>query len=358
MTVRSFLYRLGILALVWGALPQALASAQTSSKVAAEALFEDGRKLVREGKIAEACPKFADSQRLDPSSATLLNLASCWEKLGRTASAWATYKEAASAAAASGRMDYRTAAERHASVLEPKLARLTVDVSQPVDGLEVRRDGVVVDRAEWGVGIPVDTGSHTLSAAAPGRVSWTSEVQVAQDGAQATLTVPPLEPQPQGGASSSSASPPAVAPATPLARSGNPAMGLPAASSHGSSSTTQRTIGWIVGGVGVAGLAVGAAYAIAAHTKYENSLSQCQPSDKNLCSPQGVAQRDDARWAGDAATVALSIGAAAVVAGGVLWLTAPSGTENGTRAATAARPLGMSLSIVPAPVGALLRGTW
>src|SRR5262249_43356511 len=77
-----------------------LARAQ-SNKVAAEALFEEGRRLMSEGKVADACPKFADSQSLDPSPGTLLNLASCYEKMGMTATAWATYREAASLASAS-----------------------------------------------------------------------------------------------------------------------------------------------------------------------------------------------------------------------------------------------------------------
>src|SRR5262249_5643835 len=132
-------------------------SAAGGEKAAAEALFEEGRRLVGQGAYGEACPKFADSQRLDPSPGTLLNLANCWEKLGRTASAWATYREAESAANAARRADYLAAAQRHAEALAPKLARLTVVVTKSVDGLKVKRDGVGVESAEWGVALPVDT---------------------------------------------------------------------------------------------------------------------------------------------------------------------------------------------------------
>jgi len=100
----------------------------SNTNVAAEALFEEGRSLVAAGKVAEACPKFADSERLGPSVATLLNLANCWERVGRTATAWATYREAASAANAAGRKDYLATAQRRADGLAPKLARLIVTV--------------------------------------------------------------------------------------------------------------------------------------------------------------------------------------------------------------------------------------
>ena len=41
---------------------------------AAEALYREGRALMEKGDLDAACPKLAESQRLDPSSGTALNL--------------------------------------------------------------------------------------------------------------------------------------------------------------------------------------------------------------------------------------------------------------------------------------------
>lgn len=206
------------------------ARAQTpprGDKVAAESLFEEGRKLVAAGKYAEACPKFAGSEQLNPSAATLLNLASCWEKTGRAATAWATYHEAASAANAVGRADYVATAQRHADALAPRLAHLTVSVTQPANGLEIKRDDVPVPAAEWGVAIPVDSGTHSLGATAPGYAPWTMAVVVPADGSVVTATVPPLEALPPAPAAQPApAPPPAVstaAAATPIAQAPRPA---------------------------------------------------------------------------------------------------------------------------------------
>jgi len=326
------------------------ARAQTppNSNVAAQALFEEARSLVAAGKYAEACPKFADSERLGPSVATLLNLANCWEKAGRTATAWATYREAASAANAAGRKDYLGTAQRRADGLAPKLARLTVTVSQPAPGQQVKRDGVVVDSAEWGLGIPVDTGTHTVEASAPARKPWSITVDVAQDGAQSTVGIPALEEAP---ADTTAA---AVAPAatgeapaaTPQAASAAPADAAP---SSGSSGSTQRVVGAIVAGVGVVGLGVGGILGLGAKSKYNDSLENCQTASPNLCNPTGLTQRDDARSAGNVATVVVGVGAAALVAGGILWLTAPRSHASASSA---------TLEVAPTLGGFVARGAW
>src|SRR5262245_57607372 len=102
------------------------------TKATAEALFADGRRLMITGEYASACPKFAASQKLDPAVGTELNLADCYEKLGRTASAWAEFRSAASAAHTVGSKDREQLATDRAKALETKLSYLTITTSTPL----------------------------------------------------------------------------------------------------------------------------------------------------------------------------------------------------------------------------------
>jgi hypothetical protein len=333
------------LALSVAALNAPRAHAQ-NNKVAAETLFEEGRKLMAAGKPNEACPKFADSQKLDPSPATLLNLANCYEKTGRTATAWVTYKDAASAANVARRGDLLVTAQKRATALEPNLSKLQVTVSTPVDGLEVKRDGTVVAQSELGTAIPVDPGTHTIEASAPKKLAWATQVEVKDPGKTVTVTVPTLQdaPAPPPPPASSSAAPPPPPPPATTSAAPPPPPPPPPPQEDGS---TGRTIGIVLGGVGVVGLAVGSIFALSAKSKYDDSLKLC-PNDKNLCTPEGVSQRDDARSAGNVATIGFGVGVALVAAGAVLWFTAPSGTSD-TKT---------GLQIAPTVGGAIVRGRW
>src|SRR5262245_45768909 len=120
----------------------AFAEESASDKAAADALFNEGRKLMTAGSIDEACPKFAESHRRSPRAGTLLNLATCHEKQGKTASAWAEYNEVAALAKRDKRKDREEYASSRAKELEPKLARVTFAVSAKnatltLDGKEI-----------------------------------------------------------------------------------------------------------------------------------------------------------------------------------------------------------------------------
>src|SRR5690606_21383628 len=69
-----------------------------AEKAAAETLFDRGIEQLRTEDLSAACTSFEQSQRIDPAVGTLLSLAECYERTGRTASAWATFREAASLA--------------------------------------------------------------------------------------------------------------------------------------------------------------------------------------------------------------------------------------------------------------------
>jgi hypothetical protein len=159
----------------------------------AQSLFDDGRALLEAGRIAEACPKFAESQRLDPGGGTLLNLALCHELEGKTATAWTEFREALSIAVRDDRKDRQELANGHIATLAPKLTRLTVAVP---DGIAAREPEVTLDRsrlpaAAWNTEIPIDPGEHRIAVTAQGLPRWETSVATLEAGKTYRVDVPP-----------------------------------------------------------------------------------------------------------------------------------------------------------------------
>ena len=112
----------------------AAAYAQEASPVA-EALYREGKRLIEANRVAEACIKFAESQRVEPATGTLLNLANCHEKEGKTATAWAEFTQVAGTADLKGQTRRAAFAHEHADALEKNLHSLVVDVKRPSAGM-------------------------------------------------------------------------------------------------------------------------------------------------------------------------------------------------------------------------------
>jgi hypothetical protein len=295
-----------------------IARAQSASdQAAATALFKQGRDLMAAGKYADACPKLAESQRLDPGAGTLLNLATCYEKNGQIASAWTTYQDAASAAQRAGEAERVKAARAKVAALEPTLPTLTIVVPAAADrpDLEIRRDGALVGRAAWGAPIPVDPGPHPLDASAPGKTPWHGQAQVGGAGAKVSIEIPPLADAAATPPPALSAPPtpaPAAAPTAPPADSTTPS----------SSGSTQRLLGVITGGVGVVGIGVGSVFGAIAMGKNNSASGHCNGS---VCDAPTVSTLNDARTDATVSTVAFAAGGVLLAAGVVLYLTAPKG---------------------------------
>lgn len=296
----------------------------------AEALFDSGRQLFDEGKYAQACEKFAESQRLDPGTGTLLNLASCYEKDGKLASAWATYRLAASSAAAAGQSDRESHARRTAADLEARLARITITVSDTakVEGLVIRRNDEEQSSAVWGVAIPVDAGAHRIEAEAPGHRPSILEVTI-DDGEAKTIEIPALE----SGAPSPEEEPP---PSNGTERSEEEAPPVDVAPSR---SPNLRTWGYVLSGAGVVGLGVGSYFGFRALEKNRDSEEECVV---NRCTRDGVDLRDQAIVSGNLSTVFVGVGLAALGGGVTLLVLAP---ERSRQVGISPRPGGATLII-------------
>lgn len=306
-------------------------------EAAAEALFVEAKKLAAQKKYGEACPKFAESNRLDRGAGTLIHLGDCYEKNKQTASAWATYKEAASAAQALGRKDWEKLASQRASALEPKLARLTIAVDKGNDAVEISRDGTSVSKASFGVPIPVDVGSHSVEATAAGHKPFKTTVTVSKDGESLDVTVPKLEAEP-------------VAEQTPAPKPAEtPATSSPAPS-DGSS---QRTVGFVVGGIGVAGLAAGAITGLMAMGKSSDAKATCA-NDGPCADRSAVDASESAKTLGLVSTIAFAAGGVALAAGAALVFTAPNARkesgDTGPKSASSTRPI-VRIAPSAAPTG-------
>jgi hypothetical protein len=327
----TYLFPAALIAALLNATPVRAGSGDVA---AAQALFDQGKKLMAANKFAEACPKLEESYRLDPALGTVLNLANCYESQGRLASAWSRFIEAQDMAQAGGHASAQQVARDRAAKLAPRLSHLVIDAttSASVAGLEIKRDGVVIGNAQWGVPIPADAGSHAVTAAAPGYTTWESKVELAANAATATVHVPALEAEPVAAPSSvpvaSSSS------TTPSSESAQPAPLAPDASNT-SGLGSQRTWALVAGGAGVAGIAVGTIFGLMSKAKHDDADAICPGGDCGT-NQEGVDRWNDARSAGNVSTVAFIIGGAGLATGAVLWLTAkPASAETATAAVSA-----------------------
>jgi hypothetical protein len=159
----------------------------------AESLFQEGQALMRTGNYAQACEKLAASYAIEASTGTLINLATCHEKNGKLATAWAAFSKALPQAKAEGRKDRQQYCQARIDELQPKLSYLRIEVTegQP-PGLRILLNGTELARASWGLNLPVDTGQHTVVAEAPGHERSELSVELGGPAETKSLAVPLL----------------------------------------------------------------------------------------------------------------------------------------------------------------------
>lgn len=263
----------------------------------AVALFAEGRRLAEANDLVHACEKFEAARNLQPWLGIELNLADCYERLGRTASAWVTFRKASDDA--DKLVDPRASfARERAIALEPKLSHLTIEAT---GGAQIVLDHQPVASAELGVPLPVDPGDHIIEATAAGHLAWSRTV-VIEAASSIDIRVPALELPP----------PPPPTPASALR-------------------THRARRGWVlvIGGAGVAAVGTSLLLGLDAKLRYDDAVdAHCDA--QLLCDPHGLDTIRVAKQRGNIATIVGGAGLAAVAAALVVRYTAPIITERMT----------------------------
>jgi hypothetical protein len=301
----------------------------------AQQLFDEGRTLLIAGRFDEACPKFAESFELDPGGGTILNLAICHEKQGKTGTAWHEFRSALERAQRDGRTDrQRTASERLAE-LESTVPRLVFNLTndaQLVEGFALSVDGTTQRIVAFPATIVVDPGVHEIVVSAPGRQSYRTSVSAAPS--QSTpVTLPAL-------LSDESKEPSKSSPEVKTGERPKAAPKLLASPQRESRGSLNP--GYVVGGVGVALLVAGGYFGVRALN--EKSSADDAGCDDRTCPNQEAKEHfDSARTNAHFSTAGIGLGLAALGVGAYLVL-----SERPTSGKTAV------LSVSPVHSGGLI----
>jgi tetratricopeptide (TPR) repeat protein len=279
----------------------------------ADALFKKGKALLGQQKFADACAAFEESQRLDPATGTVLNLALCYEGWGKLARAQRAYLEAEKMAAIKGDTQRSSAARQRADALTPRIPKIVFSgLPDPLPaGLTVTLDDQPVGLDALRPGLSTDPGPHVLVYKVEG-ARKVIRIDLAESQAkEVTLDLPAPRPQPDPGrVEDPRPKPPPVVKTRGRGR---------------------RILGLVTTGVGVVGMGIGGALALSARSDYKQAFdAHCDAM--NTCDDIGFQETSDARSRANVASVIVGVGVGIAITGVVLYLTAPSGPARDDRA--------------------------
>ena len=282
------------------------AAPTAKDRTAAQDLLKEGNQLSGDGQYVEALVKFQQAYSLYPSPKLLVNIGTTLRQLGRNVEAARTYESYLADPDADPRRS--VVLRRILDELEALVGRLQVEVSPP--DAAVSLDGALITVPRGGASIRIEPGTHKLVGEKAGLPSAVQTFSVKRGQRWSAL----------------------------LALTPFPAVNV-------KTTSTRSTVGWVVGSVGVAGLAASGATAIAAATQNSLAQSHCDRVSAR-CDAPGIGASNAAKTAATVSTARLVAGGATVVTGLVLILLPPSKERPiEPQIALGIGPLGGSLAI-------------
>ena len=269
-----------------------IASADPTSDEAehkrADALFDEAQALVDAGKLEQGCAKFEESLSHDKNAiGTILNIAKCQARLGRIASAYATYADVRDRAKLQNQPEYGARAEENLAQLAPFVPHLAIALGERrPDGVEVLIDDKPI-KIEAIADIPLDPGSHVVIVRAKRYRSHEERITIAKK-ERHVLTVAALELD-------------------------QPAQAFPT--------------GMVVTASGGGLVLVGVVMGLVARSHYNDAIANQCHGDRTMCVDGGDAA-NSARTLGTVGTVIGVTGLVAAGVGGYLWWSSRHGHDH------------------------------
>jgi hypothetical protein len=294
----------------------------------AEARFHAGEQFFDDKQYEAACAAFEESERLDPQLGTLLNLAFCQERMGKTATAWHEYSVGALWAEERGQHDRAAWALGRAVEVGRRVPIVVLQVPLAATGYTIELDGSAVPPSAWGTPLSVDPGEHVVRISARGHRGQQLALRVPEGPVTEGLTIPTLQ----------------VGSEMAVAAWIEPA--LPPEPSRG---TSGRLVFGLAGiGLGVAAVGVGSYFGMRTFAKKDDASPHCVGTE---CDATGVMLQDDAHRSATASTVAFAVGGAALALG--TWLALTAHSSGSTSVTARLQPL-----LGPRNAGFGMGGSW
>lgn len=275
--------------------------------------FKEALALFEQERCDQALPKFEAVVAETGSPNARIYVARCLKNEGRLDEAYEQMRQTVSDATQRAETEdkyvpTRDSAAAELALLEPKVAKLVVAVVEPPDGTVVYIGTRALSGEQLGVPVAVMPGTLDVRAEAPGRAPVLREVELAA-GKTRTITLTMDE-------------------AAPEAEVSDQIPDEPTGST--SSMGGIRITGFVVAGLGVAGLAVGAGLAAKAQSDFDALDEECQ----SMTCPEGEQGRvDDGRMLTTVANASLIVGGI-LAAGGAAMIIFGGNDDDGDASAT------------------------
>lgn len=254
--------------------------AQADINARADDLFRKGRDEQDRGNCQKALEFFRESHALKPGRGTLLNMGLCEKKLGQIAKALMHFEELLPQLPSG---DERRQIVRDAlAEIKPKVPylRIVLRADSPA-GTVVTYDNAELAPTMIGTDIPVDPGKHAIVVEAPGLPNRKYDI-VMEEGKRQTLQVEP----------------------------GVPSESKPIEPEQASSSNPQKTVGFVLGGVGIAGILTGVVTGAMAASANGEATEAC-PTRRG-CSAETIETAERGKTLSVVNTITLAVGVVAL----------------------------------------------